>query len=180
MSDANIRFLGPLSPRRSPDAAARRGPSLPWAFIVVVVIPTLIAAIYLLFVASPRYVSEAQFIVRSADERPATSIGTALEGVGIGNKSVNAHAVLEYVKSSGSLDELSKSMDLRKMYAHPGTDFFSRLPRPFSDPSNETFREQFQSYLTVGYDSQTGISTLRVEAFTAEDAQRIRSSLRRR
>lgn len=176
MSDANIRFLGPLSRPQTPGASMRRL-SLPWAFIIVVVVPTLITAIYLLFIASPRYVSEAQFIVRSADERPATSIGTALEGVGLGSKSVNAHAVLEYVKSSDSLNELSKAMDLRKMYARPGTDFLSRLPRPFSDTSNETFRKEFQSYLTVGYDSQTGISTLRVEAFTAEDAQRIADGL---
>lgn len=177
MSDANIRFLGPLLRPQSSDASARRFPALPWALIGVVIVPTVIAAIYLLFIASPRYVSEAQFIVRSSDEGAVTSLGSALEGVGLGGKSANAHAVLEYVKSPDGLKELSRTVDVRKVYARPGVDAFSRLPKPFSDSSNETFRKQFNSYLTVGYDSQTGISTLRVQAFTAEDAQRIADGL---
>lgn len=177
MSDSNIRFLGPLSRPQSSDASARRLPAVPWAFFGLVVVPTLIAAIYLLFLASPRYVSEAQFIVRSSDEGAVSSLGSALEGVGIGSKSANAHAVLEYVKSSDGLNELGRTVDVRKIYSRPGVDILSRLPRPFSDASNETFRQQFNSYLTVGYDSQTGISTLRVEAFTAADAQRIADAL---
>lgn len=174
MSEANIRFLGPLLRPQSGASAARR---LPWAFIGVVVIPTVIAAIYLLLIASPRYVSEAQFIVRSSDEGAVTSLGSALEGVGIGGKSANAHAVLEYIKSPDGLAELGRTVDVRKAYARPGVDALSRLPRPFSDASNETFRKQFNSYLTVGYDSQTGISTLRVQAFAADDAQRIADGL---
>lgn len=174
MSEANIRFLGPLLRPQSGASAARR---LPWAFIGVVVLPTVIAAIYLLLIASPRYVSEAQFIVRSSDDGAVTSLGSALEGVGIGGKSANAHAVLEYIKSPDGLAELGRTVDVRKAYARPGVDGLSRLPRPFSDGSNETFRKQFNSYLTVGYDSQTGISTLRVQAFAADDAQRIADGL---
>lgn len=176
MSEASIRFLAPLLRPKSSASAPRR---LPWAFIGVVVIPTVVAAVYLLLVASPRYVSEAQFIVRSSDEGAVTALGSALEGVGIGGKSANAHAVLEYIKSPDALAELSRTVDVRGVYARPGIDVFSRLPRPFSDSSNETFRKQFNSYLTVGYDSQTGISTLRVQAFAAEDAQRIADTLLR-
>lgn len=177
MADVNIRFLGPLARPQSFEGVQRGLPKVPWAFLAVVVVPTLIAAIYLLFIVSPRYVSEAQFIVRSADEGAVSSLGTALEGVGIGGKSANAHAVLEYAKSSDGLKELAQQVEVREMYARPGVDFLSRLPRPFSDYSNETFREQFNSYLTVGYDSQTGISTLRVEAFRAHDAQVIADAL---
>lgn len=174
MSETNIRFLGPLVRPQSGASGRRR---LPWAFIGVVMIPTVIAAVYLLLIASPRYVSEAQFIVRSSDEGAVTSLGSALEGVGIGGKSANAHAVLEYIKSPDGLAELNRTVDVRKAYARPGVDVFSRLPRIFSDPSEETFRKQFNSYLTVGYDSQTGISTLRVQAFSADDAQRIADAL---
>lgn len=174
MSETNIRFLGPLVRTQAGGSGSRR---LPWAFIGVVMIPTVIAAVYLLLIASPRYVSEAQFIVRSSDEGAVTSLGSALEGVGIGGKSANAHAVLEYIKSPDGLAELNRTVDVRKAYARPGVDVFSRLPRIFSDPSEETFRKQFNSYLTVGYDSQTGISTLRVQAFSADDAQRIADAL---
>jgi hypothetical protein len=39
------------------------------------------------------------------------------------------------------------------------------------------FRKQFNKYVTVGYDSQTGISTLRVEAFTPQDAQKTAAAM---
>lgn len=176
MSEANIRFLRPiLRPQQGVSPSGRR--SLPWVFIALVLIPTAVAAVYFLMIASPRYVSEAQFIVRSSEERTVSSLGAALEGVGIGGQSANAHAVLEYIKSPDGLAELSRTVDVRGAYARPGIDAFSRLPRPFSDSSNETFRKQFNSYITVGYDSQTGISTLRVQAFAAADAQRIADGL---
>lgn len=175
MADSSIRLIENLpGSKRSETRLHRR---VPWPFLAIVGFPTALSAFYLLVVASPRYVSEAQFIVRSADEQAATSIGSALEGVGIGSKSVNAHAVLEYIKSADGLNELSRTVDVKKVYSRPGVDVFSRLPRIFSDSSNETFRSEFGSYLTVGYDSQTGISTLRVEAFRPDDAQRIADAL---
>lgn len=176
MTDPKLNYIGPLPQLTGPKTDDRLQ-RLPWAFLLVVVLPTILAAIYFLFIASPRYVSEARFIVRAAEQRQVSSLGVALEGVGLSSGSSDAHAVHDYIRSADGLKELSRKMDVKAMYARPGIDIFSRLPRAFSDDSEETFRKQLNEYLTVGYDSQTGISTLRVEAFTAADAARIANAL---
>ena len=50
-------------------------------------------------------------------------------------------------------------------------------PRPWESRTFEDLYKGFRSYLTVGYDSATGISTIRVESFTPQDAQRINNAL---
>lgn len=172
MNDPKINYIGPIPQLAGP----KRGKpwiGAPLAFGLMVVLPTLIAAFYLFVIVSPRYVAEARFIVRAAEPKAATGIGAALEGAGFSTGSADAHAVLEYIESPDGFLELQRKFDVRRAYARPGVDVFSRLPKPFSDSSNETFRKQFQNYLTLGYDSQSGISTLRVQAFTSDDAQRI-------
>lgn len=56
-------------------------------------------------------------------------------------------------------------------------DILSRYPRPWEGQSNEDFFSAVQRFITVGYDSTTGISTLRVEAFAARDAQRLNDAM---
>ena len=83
MNDPKLNYVGPL-----PDLLTSSHAATPWwrkiplAFVVVVVLPTLVAAIYFLLIASPRYVSEARFIVRAANQPQPTSLGFALQGVG--------------------------------------------------------------------------------------------------
>lgn len=176
MNDPKLKYAGPL-PQLSGPKIDDRLKRFPWALCLVVVLPTLVAAIYFLFIASPRYVSEARFIVRASEQRQSSSLGMALEGVGLSTGSSDAYAVHEYIRSADGLKDLSKRVDVKAFYSRPGVDVFSRLPRIFSDRSDETFRKQFNEYLTVGYDSQTGINTLRVEAFTANDAARVANAL---
>ncbi len=176
MTDARVSYLGsaPRSPAPSVEKPLFR--RVPIGFVVVVVLPTLIALIYFLLIASPRYVSESRFVVRSPARAQPSALNLALSGVGLSGSS-DSFAVHEYLTSRDGLTELARKMDVRGMYSRPGVDAFSRLPHPFSDRSFETFHKQFNGYVTVGYDSQTGISTLRVQAFTARDAVRINDAL---
>lgn len=172
MTDPKINYVGPLPRLSAPEGA--RTPILkktPLAFLLVVVLPTLIAAVYFLLIASPRYVSETTFVVRAAAQPQVSAIGAALQGVGLSAGSTDAYAVHEYIRSADGVRELMSNVNVKAMYARKDVDLFSRIPRPFSDASEETFRKQFNKYVVVGYDSQTGISTLRVQAFRARDAQ---------
>ena len=76
MTDNKLNYVGPipkqLSYERGRQSWWRR---IPLAAIFVVVLPTLLAAIYFLLIASPRYVSEARFIVRSANQSAPSSLG---------------------------------------------------------------------------------------------------------
>lgn len=176
MTDTKLSYLGPL-PNAGEKLSPRWGLRLPVGFLIVVALPTLVAAIYFLIIASPRYVSEARFVVRSpANEQPST-LGMALSGVGLSAGTSDAFAVHEYLQSRDGLAEIDKSLQLRRMYGRPGIDPFSRLPGPFQNESFEAFHKGFNRYVTVGYDSASGISTLRVEAFKASDAQKISQAM---
>jgi len=178
MTDAKLNYAGPL-----PKALTYQGDTVAWwrrvplGFLLVVVVPTVLAAIYYLLIASPRYVSEARFLVRAPDQRVPSSLGVALQGVGITSGQTDAFAVHEYITSRDGLRDLTRRYDVEEILAPPGTDVFSRYPRPGESRNFEGLHKAFQRFVTVGYDSTTGLSTLRVEAFRARDAQAMAETL---
>ena len=179
MTDNRLNYLGPLPEAKTfGRTRAEILSRVPWPFVAVVLIPTLLAAIYYLFIASPRYVSEAQFIVRapSGGTQPS-SLGVALQGVGLSSTQTDAFAVHEYIRSRDGLKELQTRYDVADILGRPGIDVLSRFPRPWENRSSEGLYAGFKRFVVVGYDSTTGISKLRVEAFSARDANAIAEGL---
>jgi len=178
MTDHNISYLGPIPKTLTHDAR-----SVPWwrkiptAPLLVIALPTLLAAFYYLLIASPRYVSETQFIVRASNEGRPSALGVALEGVGLSTTQSDAYAVHEYLTSRDAFNEMRRRFDLAKVMAPAGTDPLSRFPRPWERRSEEGFYHGFQRFIVVGYDSSNGISTLRVEAFNPREAQAIAQAM---
>ncbi len=178
MAEAQINYLGPI-----PEALTFREERKPWwrrlpvGFLMVVALPTLLAAIYYLLIATPRYVSEARFIVRASTQSQPSAIGMALQGVGLSTAPSDAFAVHEYIKSRDALRELGRRYDIGAILNPPGADAFSRYPRLWDSRGEEGLYKGFNRFVVVGYDSTTGISTLRVEAFRAEDARQINQAL---
>ena len=83
MTDPKLEYVRPLQ-KALTHQKSKSLPEIPWGLIVFVAFPTLIAAVYFLLVASPRYVSEARFVVRTANGGGApSSFGIALQGVGL-------------------------------------------------------------------------------------------------
>lgn len=163
-----------LSPWRR--AGARQ---LPWAFIVMVVVPTLATAIYMLLIASPIYVSEARFVVRSRAHGQPSAFGTVLQSVGVdlSAPATDAYEVHEFMMSRDAMSDLVAHHQLRDVLARPGADFLARFPRPFESQTTENLYKSYKRFVTVGYDSTTGISTLRVAAFRPDDAHNIANAL---
>ena len=179
MSDSRVTFLGgptPGEPVRAIKTPFILGPAA-ISFGVVVLLPTLVAAIYLLFIASPRYVSEAHFVVQTASKQQPSGLGVALQGVGISTNGTDSFAVHEYIRSRDALSTLQPRLDVKAMLSRPGVDIFSRFPAPGQGQTQEDLYKAFQRRVTVGYDTATGISTLRVQAFTPRDSQAIASAL---
>ena len=178
MADSNLTYLGAAE---EPRVAARDKRSwrkrLPLGFLIVVGIPTLVGGIYYGLIASPRYVSESHFVVRSASSAQPTGLGLALQGVGISSGMNDAFAVHEYLASRDSLKTLQGRFNLKAMLARPDIDWFSRAQRPWEGTSEEALYKGFKRFLTIGYDATSGISTLRVEAFNAKDAATINAAM---
>lgn len=179
MTKSNMTYLGPIAGREDAKAAERTAwlRRVPVAFLVIVVLPTLIAAVYFMFIATPRYVSETRFIVRAPAHSQPSSLGIALQGVGLTSTQTDSFAVHEYIRSGDGLRELMTQVDVARVYGGRGADFFSRLPHPWQGGSFDDLYNGFKDYVTVGYDSSTGISTLRVEAFRGSDAKAINERL---
>ena len=180
MSDPRLSFLGPLAGGPAKPLETVKSPSRLKAFLpfaLVVGLPTFVTAVYFLSIASPRYVSEAKFLVRSASQEQPSSLGVALQGVGLSNNATDAFAVHEYIKSRDALDDLEKHFPLEPVLSAAHADPLSRYPRLGEGRSKEGLYKNFQRFLTVGYDTSTGISTLRVQAFTPNDAKKVAEGL---
>lgn len=180
--ESQIAFQ-PEAPGELPKRAGGWIRRLPKLFLIMVVAPTLISAVYFLFIAAPLYVSEARFVVRSRSEGAPSGLGSVLQSVGqsfgvsFGQSATDAFEVHAYMTSRDAVENLSRSHALRTLLARPEADFLERFPRPLQGSSFETLYKEYQRFVTVGYDSQTGISTVRVQAFRAADAQNIASDL---
>ncbi|WP_046653858.1 hypothetical protein [Brevundimonas diminuta] len=178
MSDnANIRLIEPATANARTKIKRWHTEPRTIAFGIVVALPTLIAACYYLLIASPRYVSESHFVVQRAGQGAPAGLGLALSGVGLNATSSDAFIVHEYIRSRSSLEYLKTKFNIDRVFSPAAADPLSRAIHPWSSKTNESRYKGVQRFITVGYDSTTGISTIRVEAFTPRDAQAINLAL---
>ena len=178
MTEAKLNYLGP-APGLLTGPSTRKSwwSRLPIGLILVVILPTLLAAIYYLGIASPIYVSEARFVVKTPGRTQVSSLGVALQGVGITSGPTDSFAVHEYITSRDALNQLQRRLDIAAIIGRRDADFLSRYPRPGESRTEESLYKALQRFVTVGYDSTTGISTLRVEAFRPDEAKAISETL---
>lgn len=177
MVEPRLNYLGDLDVESVEQRTPPRLTRGVIVFILVVVVPTLIAAFYYLVIASPLYVSEAKFIVRSSSSSAPSAFGIALQGVGLSSGQTDSFAVHDYIRSPDAVRELQRAVDLENILAPQGSDLFSRYPRLGERTTLEGLVSAMKRFVTVGYDSSTGISTLRVKAFRPTDAQSLAQKL---
>jgi capsular polysaccharide transport system permease protein len=147
-------------------------------FVLFVIVPTLLAAVYYGLFASDIYVSEARFVIKSPDQkRPQlSSLANLIQTTGLSSGQEQANEILEFVRSRDALRELEKSAAIRNRYATQG-DPISRFPGPFQDNSFEDLYKYYGKMVDAHLDSESGTAILTVKAFTPEDAFAINRSL---
>jgi len=141
-------------------------------FLWIVVIPTLLAAIYYGLIASDIYISETRFAVRSSEQNSIPT-GSILSSVipGVSESSdEDASIVRDYILSLDMLKKLDKQLDLRDHYTSSKVDFFSRLD---ADASQEQFLEYYRQMIGVSVDSSSQIITLQVKSFEPQVAKQM-------
>lgn len=143
-------------------------------WLIFVVVPTFIAALYFTFIAADIYVAEAKYIVRMpADKSAAGQLGGLVQSMGTTNASDDTQAINTFFVSRDAMRYLRENAGLDAVYASPKADFLSRYPRLFSSRLNELQYRYYRSMLKVTQDKNTGISTLQVYAFDPMDAQNV-------
>jgi capsular polysaccharide transport system permease protein len=140
-------------------------------------LPTFLTAAYFFVVASDQYESEAQFVVRSA-ARPEVPGGLAfLVQLGLARSQDDSFIVQEFMTSRDAIEQLRTRLPLEEMFHPEGADFLARYPSLLYGPEGEEFYRYFQRMVSVVHADKTGISTMRVRAFHAADADDIAKML---
>ena len=139
--------------------------------LLVVLVPVLVAGLYFGLIASDRYESEMQVSLRNF-KASAPAAFMSLTGLPTGNLMQEAKVVQSYVHSRALVDHLLERTDLFGKFNSPDIDVFSRFPQ--GDPI-EDFMEYWRERVGVHVETLSGIVTVTVQAFSAQDAQEINS-----
>lgn len=144
--------------------------------IRVTLLIAALTVIYWLVVASDRYVSEANVIIRKTDSVSAPTLDIPLLAPGMGGVNRPDQLLLrDYLLSVDMLKKLDAKLDLRSHYSNWQRDVISQMW--FKDASIEWFHRHFLSRLSVEYDDFAGILRIKVQAYDAPMAQAISAML---
>ncbi len=162
---------GDKQSKATPQAAGRRkrGRLLVWgSLLLTVFLPSVLVALYYAFVAADQYAVETRFAVRSASAQLNGGLLNSL-GLSVGGSN-DSYIVMEYIHSREILKRIDKKLNLKEKYHVPTFDLWARLP---DDISYEDFLDYWKSMVHVGIDRTSHIITVKVYAFTAQDARDI-------
>ena len=164
----------------------RRNVAMAWC----VLLPTVMAAAYFWLIASDRYISDTQMVLKDQAGAPGlASLGAAaggaggasallsLVGMGAGagsGASDDSAIVVSYLQSPQAIDALDRKIGLRKMWSNSSIDYVSRLS---SDASIEDLQKYYAKHVSVTSDPLDPVIELQVEAFRPQDAQLIATTL---
>lgn len=176
-NDASTRRLG-VARTATSGAGGFRGRLARWRRLLLLLSPSIVAALYLSVVASERYVSEAQFVVRTASKPVgAGAFGTFLQMSGLTRANDDSFTVESFIGSRDALRELVERLPMREIYGREDADFLTRYPSVLYGSSLESFHRYLAGMIRTSYSSTSGITTLRVQAFRAADAKSIADEL---
>lgn len=153
-----------------PQALRRR--LLKISFVAAVILPTLLGALYFLAIASDRYAASAGFSVRSMDPAVGgTDLLSSISGLSSGGSTTtDSYIILEYLKSRELVEKLMQEVDFQEAYGNDKIDALYKLEltKPIED-----IVDYWDWMITTSFDNASSIITFEVQAFTAEDAEKV-------
>ena len=180
----NLRLLPQLARRR------RYGTRL--SFLICVMLPTALLAVYLWLFAADQYVSEFRFsVIQSTPVLPGASgatvaaagqpSGATPSGSSLGSSSggptgpaLQNFVIADYFLSPQIIEELQKRIGIAGLYQRAPIDWWNRFG---AHQPIEKFENYFSWYFYANYDEVTGLAVARVRAFTPHDAWLIASTM---
>jgi capsular polysaccharide transport system permease protein len=157
-----------LRPGRSASRARARqrgGRAIVMSAILLVLAPILGASWFYATMAADQYVSEFKLSVRGPER--ASDFGGGGGSAVIGGMIADAFVVTELINSRQMVADVSKDIDLRPIFASAKGDWLSRLRLP---ASQEDLVEHWKKTVAAHFDMLTGIVTVSVRTFSAEES----------
>jgi capsular polysaccharide transport system permease protein len=147
----------------------REGHGFSIAFALFVVVPTIVSGIYYYLYASPQFTSEFRFSVQDASAPTTLQSNNILSSLGLsgGPDNTNNYLVIDFLTSDEVLRDLERRIQVKERYSRPEIDWISRFN---SAKSLERFLPYWQKRISASYDQVTGLATVTVYAFSAQDA----------
>lgn len=140
----------------------------------VVFIPTLLAFIYFGLIASPMYISEVKFALKSPESGAAT-MGVMSNLFKMPTSSLqDAMVVEEYLRSNDAFNSASAKLGLIEHYSDSSHDLISRLQ---AEPTVDDISKFWQRISTVSVNQDSSVVTFTVRAYTAEMAYAINEEI---
>jgi len=138
-------------------------------FVAIVAVPDLVASVYFGLIASDQYVAEAKFTVSSGIIPKMDAVGS-ITGVPTILIIQDTQVVTNYIESRPMVEQLDRLVGLRDIYSSPSVDFWARFRK---NKPIEKFVDYWEKMSSTSIALPSGIVTLTVRAFTAEDAKRV-------
>jgi capsular polysaccharide transport system permease protein len=146
---------------------------------VTLALPVALGLIYQLVIASPRYVSESEFMVRTLASDDMGALSSLLSDQKVTRASDETYAVSEYLTSRDAVDTLAAEDGLKAMLSRPEGDFINRFPNFYSRNTREQLYLHFQNFAELKVSSESGIANLRTVGFTPQDALALNKAMLR-
>lgn len=141
--------------------------------VLAIGLPLVIATLYLGLIASDRYAVEVKFAVRGQETPAIDALGVFGLGGG-GGMGSDSYMIVDYVRSRSMFEEVSKSVDVAKMFSASSIDWFSRLD---SRQPIERIVEYWGKMINVNYEPSTSIIRVEVSAYDKNDAVKIANAV---
>ena len=154
-------------------SAKRRGLLRQPLFLALVVLPTLLGALYYGLFASDIYLSESRFVVRTPARTQVSPLGALLSSGSLSGPGEETSAVIEYVESRDALAATDRDGLVRKAFGPERANWFDRFGGLFGGTSREHLFRYFGRKVTIETDPVTQVATLTVRAFDPQDARAI-------
>ncbi|MDO7558978.1 MAG: capsule biosynthesis protein [Loktanella sp.] len=140
-----------------------------------VFIPTIIVGYYFMFMATPMFATNSEFVIQQADSTGSSAggLGGMFQGTGMATQQ-DSITVQSYLASRAALVRLDEDHGFRAHFSAPEIDSVQRLT---PDATNEALFELYQKRVKISYDPTEGILRMEVIAATPEASQEFSESL---
>ncbi|MCA0203315.1 MAG: capsule biosynthesis protein [Proteobacteria bacterium] len=146
---------------------------------VFVTLPTLLAAWYFYFVATPLYATNSEFVIQQADGGGGAGFGGAgalagmFGGAGLGTTN-DSITVQSYLQSRDAMRQLNEQEGFKTYFQQESIDPLRRLP---PDATDEAAYRLYQDMVQVAFDPTEGIIKMEVIAADPETSERFARAL---
>lgn len=145
------------------------------SFLLFVALPTLVASVYFLFFASDQYYVETKYVIQGEKKSQIDLLSGLSSITGESTDSTkNSYIAREFIWSGHLLKTIDPELGIRAHYTNKAYDGWARLK---SSATFKEFADYWYDIIYINHDTTSGITTLGVTAFTAEQAYAISTKL---